>query len=155
MTTTSTPRSTHSGSVRRRSHRRLLGVTAVVAAVLVLTGCLNEQGQRSYDLVNEARRNAGVHELVNDVDLNARAQEWADTMAARGQISHSRLTIPQGSTRVSENVGVAASVDRVHELLMNSTGHRNNILDARMTKVGIGATIGGDGRVYIVQIFAN
>jgi uncharacterized protein YkwD len=127
----------------------------VLAAALALTGCLNENGQRSFDLLNGERRAHRIHELANDVDLNATAQQWAEHMASTGQLAHSQLTIPPGATRVAENVGYGGSVDIIHSRLMDSTGHRNNILDTRMTRVGIGAAVSADGRVWIVQLFAN
>jgi uncharacterized protein YkwD len=135
--------------------RRATSLVAVALGVLLLTGCLSEDGQRSFDLINHERGARGVHHLVNDADLNATAQAWADHMVAVNRLYHSTLRIPPGATRVAENVGYAGSVDSIHGRLMASTGHRNNILDARMTRVGIGATTGPDGRVWIVQLFAN
>ena len=150
-----TQQSTRSASSARNIRRRMLAVTAVVVSALVLTGCLNEHGQRSFDLMNAERRANRMHELVNDADLNARAQQWADHLAATGRLAHSTMTIPPGATRVAENVGYSGSVGDVHARLMASAPHRANILDARMTRVGIGATVDPQGRVWIVQLFAN
>ncbi|MFP3905746.1 MAG: CAP domain-containing protein [Acidimicrobiales bacterium] len=127
----------------------------MAVAALLLTGCLNDQGVRSFDLVNADRGAHGLGELANDFDLNAVAQEWSDHMAATGELAHSGVSIPEGSTRVAENVGYAASVDRVHQLFMESDGHRANILHSAVTRVGIGATVDADGKVWITQIFAN
>jgi uncharacterized protein YkwD len=155
MPTTTDTSAAHTGATRRRPVRRLLGFVAVTAAVLVLTGCLSEQGQRAFDLLNADRQANGVAELVNDLDLNAKAQQWADHMAATGILAHSQLVVPEGSTRVAENVGYAGSVDDIQRRLMASAGHRANILDHRLTKVGIGVTVDGSGRVWLVQLFAN
>ena len=130
-------------------------MVAVVIATVVLTGCLNEHGERSFELVNAERTARGTHALVNDLDLNARAQEWSEHMAATGRLAHSGGGIPEGATRVAENVGYASSVDRVHELFMQSNDHRRNILRSDMTRVGIGAAVDAQGRVWITQIFAN
>lgn len=130
-------------------------MAAVVAAVLLLTGCLNEQGQRSYDLIDAERRHRGLPSLTNDFDLNDRAQAWSEHMARTGRLSHSGGGIPAGSTRVAENVGYAHSVDHVHHLLWHSSGHRANMLNPAHTKVGIGAATDAQGRVWITQIFAN
>jgi uncharacterized protein YkwD len=155
MPTTTDTSAAHTGATRRGPVRRLLGLVAITAAVLVLTGCLSEQGQRAFDLLNADRRANGLHELVNDLDLNAKAQQWADHMAATGTLAHSQLVVPEGSTRVAENVGYAGSVDEIQRRLMASSGHRANILDNRLTKVGIGVTVDGTGRVWLVQLFAN
>lgn len=138
----------------RRLGRRI-SVLAIAVAALMLAGCLNDQGVRSFDLVNADRGANGLGELANDFDLNAIAQEWSDHMAATGNLAHSGVDIPAGSTRVAENVGYASSVDRVHQLFMGSSGHRDNILNRGVTRVGIGATVDADGTVWITQIFAN
>jgi uncharacterized protein YkwD len=148
-----TPSRAHQPRARRT--RRLAGLVAVVAAALVLTSCLNEQGERSFHLLNNERTSRGIPALTNDFDLNATAQQWSEHMAATGRMSHSRLTVPPGATRVAENVGYGPSVDRVHLALWNSSAHRANILDQRHTRVGIGAAVDSRGRVWITQIFAN
>lgn len=138
-----------------RRPRRLATILAVFAAVVVLSGCLDEQGQRSYDLLNNERTHRGLAALNNDLDLNSIAQKWSDHMAATGTLAHSGVSIPPGATRVAENVGYGSSVDRVHHLLMNSGPHRANILHNGMTRVGIGAAVDSQGRVWITQIYAN
>lgn len=138
-----------------RHRHKLMAVAAAVLGMVMLTVCLTEQGQRSLDLMNAERRAAGMHELVNDLDLNSRAQQWAEHLAVQGRLSHSNLTVPPGATRVAENVAYSASIDISHRNLMNSPGHRANILDRRMTRVGIGVATSPDGRVWLVQLFAN
>jgi uncharacterized protein YkwD len=149
------PSSTSTAVSTRRRPRRLAAILAVLAAVVVLSGCLNEHGQRSYDLLNNERTHRGLRALDNDLDLNSIAQEWSDHMARTGQLAHSGVSIPPGATRVAENVGYGSSVDRVHHLLMTSGPHTANILHSGMTRVGIGATVDAQGRVWITQIFAN
>lgn len=148
--TTTTTTGRRSATVRRVS---TLGAIAV--SVLMLTGCLSEHGQRSFDLANHERASRGIHTLGNDADLNATAQAWAEHMASVNRLYHSQLRVPPGSTRVAENVAYGSSVDQIHQALMNSPGHRNNILDGRMTRVGIGSAVGSNGRIWIVQLFAN
>lgn len=140
---------------RFRRPSRVAAVIAVVVASVLLTGCLNEHGERSFELANAERTARGTPALVNDFDLNARAQEWSDHMAATGRLAHSGGGIPEGSTRVAENVGYASSVDRIHELFMQSDQHRRNILRGDVTRVGIGAAVDAKGQVWITQIFAN
>ncbi len=140
---------------RNRPTSRLMALVAMAVGIVLLTGCLTEQGQRSLELINAERHAAGMHQLSNDLDLNARAQQWADHIAAQGRLSHSAMQIPPGATRVAENVAYGSSIDLNHRNLMNSPGHRANILDPRMTRIGIGVTTGPNGLVYVVQLFAN
>jgi uncharacterized protein YkwD len=135
--------------------RRASTLGALAVGLLLLTGCLSENGQRSFDLLNQERAARGIHTLGNDADLNATAQAWAEHMASVNRLYHSTLRVPPGSTRVAENVGYGSSVDQIHQALMNSAGHRNNILDSRMTRIGIGAAADSSGRIWIVQLFAN
>lgn len=138
-----------------RNRRRLIAVAAMALSMVLLSACLTEEGARSFDLINAERRAAGTHELANDFDLNARAQEWAEHLAAQGRLAHSSMEIPAGATRVAENVAYGPSVDVNHRNLMNSPGHRANILDSRMTRVGIGVATSASGSVFVVQLFAN
>jgi uncharacterized protein YkwD len=57
-------------------------------------------------------------------------------------------------TTCGENVGQAASVDRVHALFMASGGHRANILSSAFTQVGIGVVSSG-GTVWVTMDFAD
>lgn len=138
----------------RRRHR-MVALVVMALSLVLLSACLTEEGARSFDLINDERRAAGTHELANDFDLNAQAQQWAEHIAAQGKLSHSKLTVPPGATRVAENVAYGPSIDVNHRNLMNSSGHRANILDSRMTRVGIGVATGANGSVFVVQLFAN
>lgn len=42
-----------------------------------------------------------------------------------------------------------------HQALMNSPGHRANILEARFTKIGLGVYHSADGRYWVTQMFAR
>jgi hypothetical protein len=60
-------------------------------------------------------------------------------------------------TRLTENLAVAADAAAAHDGLMNSPGHRANILDPAVTEVGIGALyadVGGARALIVTQMFA-
>lgn len=104
--------------------------------------------------VNAERRARGVGELRVVEDLTATARRHARRMADQGRLHHNPSL---GSDvvnwrRVAENVGVGPSVAKVHEAFMASSGHRANILDAKVTEVGIGIVVRG-GRAWQTQIF--
>jgi hypothetical protein len=56
-------------------------------------------------------------------------------------------------TRLAENVGVGPSVSSLHTALMNSEGHRRNILDKDVTQLGIGVEVASTGRLWVTQVF--
>ncbi|HSL56569.1 MAG TPA: CAP domain-containing protein [Acidimicrobiales bacterium] len=139
----------------RPRRRRALALVAVPVLALALVGCLNPDAQRAYDLLNAERSGRGLAALALDDALNAKAQAWAETLAAQGQLSHSQLSdgAPVGWSRLGENVGVGASADSVHAALLRSAGHRARMLDAGYTHVGMGAARSADGRIWIAQVF--
>ena len=54
-----------------------------------------------------------------------------------------------------ENLAVAPSLQVAHEGLMNSPGHRANILRPQFGRVGIGIMTGGFHQIMITQNFRN
>jgi uncharacterized protein YkwD len=54
-----------------------------------------------------------------------------------------------------ENLALAPNVDLAHEGLMNSPGHRANILTAEFGKVGIGCIDGGQYGKMFSQEFTD
>lgn len=138
-----------------RRLRRWLGVAALCAVVLGMSGCTrNAEAFHSFQLLNAERAAHGVAPLALDDRLIAKAHDWAAAMAAAGDVRHSNLTsgVGAGWTVLGENVGSAGNVAKVHSLFMNSTVHRSMVLDRRMTKVGTGVAV-VSGRVYVVQVF--
>ncbi len=100
------------------------------------------------DLINAARRAAGLAPLTVDPRLTAAAREKAADLAASGTISHysARLGWPWDQWRRlgiayltgGENVAGTSSVARAHELFLASPGHRANVLRPQHTHVGVG-----------------
>jgi uncharacterized protein YkwD len=105
----------------------------------------------------------GIGGLQRSGDLDAVARSWADTMAARGTLSHNPNYSSQITnwSRVAENVGFVRDpsqtpvqlAGRIAERYMGSSGHRANILTAAFTQVGIGMTVGSDGSLWSVVVF--
>ena len=96
-------------------------------------------------LVNQSRANAGLAPLSYASDLSAVAAERASIMANSGALSHT----PDAGARVccwtwiAENVAYAGSVQSLHDVLMNSSAHRANILNADADDIGIAVVRGG------------
>ena len=129
------------------------------------TGTLNISGTQNYTyasqvitLLNEQRVNNGLSPLTADSTLTAAAmQRAAETVI---YFSHTRpdgsrcFTAFDGSWR-GENIAAGqADPDEVITGWMNSTGHRENILKANYTGVGVGC-FNYKGINFWVQCFSD
>jgi uncharacterized protein YkwD/uncharacterized membrane protein required for colicin V production len=120
---------------------------------------------RMVELVNEERRKVGLRLLVRDATIDGVARAYAIEMLQRGYFSHET---PEGLSPfdrmhaggvefqvAGENLALAPTVALAHQGLMDSPGHKANILRPEFGRVGIGAAVAdGRGRMF-VQNFAN
>lgn len=97
-------------------------------------------------LVNAERVHAGLSPLTVRADVTEIASRWSDAMASAGTLSHDDAYFTSAShdrldaAVLGENVARAGTIDQAHRALMASEHHRANILDARFTAIGVGAT---------------
>jgi uncharacterized protein YkwD len=113
-------------------------------------------------LLNEARTEAGRAPLDWSSALSAVAQAYAEEMATAGFFSHDSPTTGDVGDRLrnagigfrvaGENLGLAPTVERVHDGWLNSPPHRSNILAPSFTRVGIGVVRTPLG-LMAVQVF--
>lgn len=116
-------------------------------------------------LVNKERTSRGLKSLEFDPKLLLVAREHSSDMFERGYFSHYS---PDGKTVVDraaqynvdyqvigENLAYAPTLILAHNGLMNSPGHRANILSVDFNKVGIGIMDGGVFGLMITQDFTN
>ncbi|HYC43342.1 MAG TPA: CvpA family protein [Noviherbaspirillum sp.] len=116
-------------------------------------------------LVNKERAEAGLKPLAMAEDLTKVARKHSADMLARGYFSHYS---PEGKSafdrlraeRISfllagENLAFAPTVRIAHGGLMNSPGHRANILRPQFRKVGIGIMDAGPRGIMVTQKFSN
>jgi uncharacterized protein YkwD len=93
-------------------------------------------------LLNASRVDSGAPAFREDPTLSARAQQRAEAMCARHQFSHDGYEAAfRGSSHkwTGENLAMGHQDPRaVHGQLMNSPGHRANILKREFRAVGIG-----------------
>lgn len=149
---------------------------------ILLLGCLIPAGEgfaapagpsagsperRLLDLVNAERTKRGLRRLAWDEDLARLARLHADDMRSHRKVTHESSAdgaefsarLARSGYRASagaENVAMDRNVERAHEGLMNSSGHRRNILDEKLTAIGIGlAPDPSEDSVYVVQDFAT
>ncbi|RCH54065.1 hypothetical protein DJ568_14365 [Mucilaginibacter hurinus] len=116
-------------------------------------------------MVNRERRKHGLTPLKADPAIAVAALKHSKDMFARGYFSH--LT-PEGKNpferirdekvmfiAAGENLAIAPTLAKAHEGLMNSPGHRANILHAAFGRLGIGILDGGIYGLMITQNFRN
>ena len=117
------------------------------------------------DLVNKERQKMGVKTLSFDSQLRDIGRGHSMDMFLKGYFSHYS---PEGKTVadranesgvkflvIGENLAYAPSLSLAHDGLMNSSGHRANILSEDFNKIGIGIMDGGVYGLMITQVFSN
>lgn len=118
---------------------------------------------RMLKLVNLEREQRGLKPLQIDMAVTAEARKKSQDMIAKNYFGHTSPTYGTPFQQMSqagisyraagENLAGAPTVDRAHTSLMNSDGHRANILNPIYTHVGIGIVDGGPyGQMY-TQMF--
>ena len=108
-----------------------------------------EAEARMLVLLNEVRRAAGISPVQPDDELREVALAHSTDMADHHFFAHVSPTTGSPADRLrranllvsmfGENIAAAATPEVAHQTLMNSPGHRANMLQAAFTHVGIGA----------------
>lgn len=117
------------------------------------------------DMVNNERVAAGLRPLAPDPELTEVARRHSADMFARGYFAHDT---PEGLTpfdrmrasnvqflTAGENLALAPTLPVAHTGLMNSPGHRANILRPQFGRLGIGIMDGGMRGLMVSQEFRN
>jgi len=131
---------------------------------------MTQEELRFVELVNKERASRRLSQLTIDPLLIEVARGHSREMSEKHYFSH---TSPTSSMRtpvdrylaaakerpswalVGENLVYcsAVDVDRGHMALMNSEGHRANILESRYQRIGVGACVNPKGELYVTQTF--
>lgn len=121
--------------------------------------------ERMLALVNDQRQKNGFASLTSDNLLQKVARDHAQDMLERGYFSHFTLEGLSPFDRMDkagviyqsagENLAFSPNVDLAMTGLMNSPGHRANILSKDYGKVGIGVIDAGVYGQMFVQEFTN
>jgi len=118
-----------------------------------------------FRLVNEERKKLGIRELIWMPEIVPVSRGHAQDMWERHYFSH---VSPEGHdvgdrliaagikyNLAGENLAMAPTLLTAHNGLMNSEGHRANILDPEFKKVGIGVIDNGIYGKMFVQVFTD
>lgn len=116
-------------------------------------------------MINQERTSRGLKPLAADPELVPVARGHSADMFARGYFSH---YAPEGEDpfqrmadahikfrTAGENLALAPTLQIAHTGLMNSPGHRANILNPAFGRVGIGIMSGGRRGIMVSQEFRN
>ena len=114
-------------------------------------------------LINQERTKAGLKPLTMDLSVVKVARLKSQDMIDNNYFSHTSPTYGSpfdmmkkfGITYryAGENLAGNQTVERAHTALMNSDGHRANILKAEFTHIGIGIVDGGAYGKMFTQMF--
>jgi len=116
-------------------------------------------------LLNHERTTRGLSALTLNLKTRAVARNYSADMFARGYFSHIN---PEGKNpfdrmkaggvqygSAGENLALAPTLQLAHTGLMNSPGHRANILSPNYRTVGIGIVDGGPYGLMVTQDFTD
>jgi uncharacterized protein YkwD len=120
-----------------------------------------EASRRIFWLVNNERSRYHLPALQEDALLEQVAWAHSEDMGKnkyfahinqRGEDPNDRFHKAGGKGLVGENIALDTSVEAAHQHLMNSPGHRANILDKNFTHLGVGVYFNGS-QYSITQMF--
>ena len=148
----------------------LASAAAVAQSASADSISITQEELRFVDLVNKERAGRGLSQLVIDTTLVQVARGHSREMGEKNYFSHTSPTpgIKTPLDRylalekhrpswalVGENLYYCSivDVDRGHEALMNSKGHRDNILEPKYERIGVGAFVDRKGQFYVTETF--
>lgn len=141
---------------------------------------VNAYEQYMLELINAERAKVGAQPLAFDSDLNESAANHSAWMISTDTFSHTGVGgsspgdrmkaagyVFNGSSSWGENVawastrapaGLQNEVEHLHTSLMNSPGHRANLLNTSYREIGVGLEVGQYGSfegAFVTQNFAR
>lgn len=144
-----------------RTARPLATAVALLLLVIgaVVGGASTASAESSSDsamlsLLNSERTSRGLPALGAASDLFSVAASHSREMAASGKLYHnsSLSSDVKGWVSLAENVGYGSTAEGIHRALMNSAGHRANIL-GKFSQVGVATVRDSSGRLWVTQVF--
>ncbi len=124
---------------------------------------LSAEEQQMLNLVNQERKSQGLQPLKANLELTKVARVKAKDMITNNYFSHQSPVYGSpfdmmkqfgiSYRTAGENLAGNQTVQKAHTALMNSEGHRANILKPAFTEVGIGIVSGGPYGKMFVQMF--
>ncbi len=126
-----------------------------------------QKEQQMVNYINEARRSAGLPTLQVSSQLTTAARAKSKDMVTNNYFDH-HSPIYGGLAGLFSSFGISyrsageniamnsnGNVNDANNMLMNSSGHRANILGSGYTMVGVGIYVKSDGSHYYTQLFVG
>lgn len=144
---------------RQKSIRAFSGGTSASGA--------SGKEQEMVNYINQARSSAGLPPLRLNSRLTTTARAKSKDMAVNNYFSHNSPTYGSFTALLgrygisyraaAENIAWNSngSVRSAHNSLMNSAGHRNNIMNRNFQQIGVGIYVRSCGRHYYTQLFVG
>ncbi|UMZ75258.1 CAP domain-containing protein [Natranaerofaba carboxydovora] len=124
---------------------------------------LNDAEEQMINKVNEERRQRGLSPLEVDYEVVEVARAKSQDMIDNNYFAHNSPTYGSPFDMLNkfginyrtagENLAGSRTVETAHNNLMNSDGHRRNILNENFTHIGVGVVEGGTYGKYFTQMF--
>ncbi len=146
----------------------LLGVPALTTAASATVPestestarVMNKNQTAVVSQVNRTRSNNGRRALPTNGLMNQRAMRWAAHLVACQCLEHRAppFGTPAGWCGAAENVGRSGNggtLAAVHYAFLNSSAHRQNILNRNWTALGVGVARDRAGEWFVVHAFAD
>jgi uncharacterized protein YkwD len=142
-------------------HRFLpLAAASALFAVFLLTavGCTPQQAmEMNLALgINQMRADNGLPPVMVDASLSQVARYRAEDMATKGYFSHQPPGVSMawaGEVIAWNNYPMDQTVQTTIRMWRDSPGHFGVITNPCFTRMGTGAAVAGDGRIYHVAVF--
>lgn len=153
--------------------RLIMSIAAGLACIVLLAACQTDNARYSSQGVSQSghaylldvRTTASLPALKADRNLEKAARVQAEFMVSAGKMSHDTGWRRDFATRMSEG-GVAApaaenlahgrmDTSKVFEMWMNSTGHRNNMLNPSFNRYGLAHATASDGRRFWALVLSK
>lgn len=124
---------------------------------------LSADEQKAFDLLNADRLAANLPPFTINLTLSKLAADFANDMNNRKFFSHidpdgkdpfdRMASVGIDFPNAGENIAVSPDVATAHKMLFNSPKHKENILNAKFTEVGVGVRPDSRGGIILVQEF--
>ncbi len=121
--------------------------------------------ERLISLVNQERSKVGLPQLRMDTAMTQVARVHSRDMFERQYFSHVNPEGRDGADRMreggvpyvmmGENLAYSPDVETAHQGLMNSEGHKKNILEPKFHRIGVGIVTTDTYGMMITQLFAD
>jgi uncharacterized protein YkwD len=140
-------------------------VAAVKASIVVNTSGVE---RAAFDVINQKRVDSGLSPLVWSDDLAQIARLHSHNMAEQNFFDHRDQANKLVNDRavdaglkdwraIGENIafnrGFKDPIEKAVELWLDSSGHRQNLMNPMWNETAVGVAVGPDGSYYFTQVF--